>query len=611
MSAVVAGSPPGVARRLRTAFIGRTLERYPSDRARLGYLGIVTLTTITLYYLYYVEGAVTPLLLPSYHMSFLYFLYLLVISNAIGAFTAFIGGLSDRIGRANLAIVGTAVIGAVQLSVPSIHSRLGFAVAYCAIGFVEGVILVATPALMRDFSPQLGRASAMGFWALGPVVGSLAASLVANHTLPHLHAWQDQFVISGLVCMAVVVIAFLGLRELAPGLRDQLMVSQKERMLLEARAAGIDVDAATRHPLRTMLKKDLVASSVGISLFLLIYYASVSVLTIFWAVVFNRTTSEANGINTWYWVADAVTLVVVGLLSDAFKVRKPFMLAGAIGGIVMTLVLIHQTGQAHVGYYGNVVVVVLLGVMIGIAYTPWMAGYTEAVEAHNPALSATGLAVWGWILRIVVAASFLVLPHVITTATTLVDNSAAASELQAFQAAQPYVPSLAPHAPAAPPVPSSVVAQLKATNEPGPQALSLILEKYKTTHNVLAAAAGLPKALAPELPQLLAFQPLATAIQQGRTVTDAEIAKVGPAASNLVQLLKAARVVIPAQRHSAKQWQHWWWVCLGGEVAFLLLIFATRGRWSPRRARRDIEEREARVAEAMAELRPAGDRHAG
>ena len=89
----------------------RQLQRYPSTGPRMGYLAIVVLTTIMLYYLYYVEGAVTPLLLPYYHMSFQYFLYLLVVSNAIGAFTAFIGGLSDKIGRANLTIYGTLVVG--------------------------------------------------------------------------------------------------------------------------------------------------------------------------------------------------------------------------------------------------------------------------------------------------------------------------------------------------------------------------------------------------------------------------------------------------------------------------------------------------------------------
>src|ERR1700722_7322920 len=93
----------------------RQLHKYPNTWPRLGYLAIVVLTTIMLYYLYYVEGAVTPLLLPYYHMSFAFFLYLLVVSNAIGAFSAFIGGLSDKIGRANLTIYGTLVVALVQL----------------------------------------------------------------------------------------------------------------------------------------------------------------------------------------------------------------------------------------------------------------------------------------------------------------------------------------------------------------------------------------------------------------------------------------------------------------------------------------------------------------
>jgi hypothetical protein len=43
----------------------------------------------------------------SEHISFKYFLCLLVISNAIGAFSTLIGGLSGRIGRANLMIYGS------------------------------------------------------------------------------------------------------------------------------------------------------------------------------------------------------------------------------------------------------------------------------------------------------------------------------------------------------------------------------------------------------------------------------------------------------------------------------------------------------------------------
>jgi MFS family permease len=582
----------------------RQLSRYPDTWPRLGYLAIVVLTTIMLYYLYYVEGAVTPLLLPYYHMSFQFFLYLLVASNAIGAFSAFIGGLSDRIGRANLTIYGTLVVALVQLlAIPHIHDKWGFAAAYCVIGFVEGIILVSTPALMRDFSPQMGRGVAMGFWALGPTMGALAASLVATHTLDHLKPWQDQFIISGLVCLGVVIIAFFFLRELSPQLRDQLMVSERERALVEARAMGIDVEKATRRPIRSMMRLDLISSSIAISLFLLFYYASVSVLTIYWVVTFNRSTPQANGINVWYAAALSVGLVVAGLLSDWARVRKPFMLFGAISAMVMLGFLIAQTGNSHTSYAGNVFVIVLLAVSISLAYAPWMANYTEQVESHNPALTASGLAVWGWILRITVALSFLVLPYVITTSTVLVDNQTAATALQAIQAAEPYAPSTAPPACNADAAPASVITGLQQTDEAGPQTLATLLAACNSTHDLtkaLTAAGGLTN---PQVAGLLAYNPLAKAIQNGQTVSQADIhSKVGVHSQNLASLLVAEQKLVPAQKSSPGEWQRWWGVCLAGQFIFAVLIFFMRGRWSPRAARRDLAEHDRMVTEELAKL---------
>ncbi|HLI73208.1 MAG TPA: MFS transporter [Acidimicrobiales bacterium] len=597
----IAALPTAVsARGWRNAIGRRQLDRYPVDGKRYVYLGIVVLTTIILYYLYYVEGAITPLMLPYYHMSFLYFLYLLVVSNAIGAFTAFIGGLSDKIGRANLTIYGTLTVGLIQLvGVPHIHTKFAFAVAYCVIGFVEGIILVSTPALIRDFSPQMGRASAMGFWALGPTVGSLLASVVATRTLHHLQPWQDQFIISGFACLAVVFVAFFGLRELSPQLRDQLMVSENERALVEARARGLDVDKATRHPLRSMLRLDLLSSSFAISAFLLIYYASVSVLTLYWVVIFNRTTADANGINTWYWGFDAVFLILVGALSDRLRVRKPFMVVGGTAAIIMTMLMIEQVNHPHTGYYANVLVAVLLGIAIACTYTPWMASYTEQVEAHNPALAATGLAVWGWVLRIVVAASFVVLPMVITTSTTLVDNQGAATNLQTFQAAQPYLPTAAnPHPGSAP---ASVVSSLEHMTPAGPgQALGQLLQAYGRSHNIVAGFANVKDKA--QLQGLLTFAPLAADIQAGRHVSSAQIAGVGSNSPQLATLLRAEVKVVPAQKASPSEWRRWWWVCAAGQLVFLGLVFRMRGRWSPRAARRDFQEHERLVGLELARL---------
>ena len=605
MTTTAATAPVPARAGLANAFGKRQLYKYPDTWPRLGYLSIVVLTTIMLYYLYYVEGAVTPLMLPYYHMSFQFFLYLLVVSNAIGAFSAFIGGLSDKIGRANLTIYGTLLVAIIQLfAIPHISDKWWFAASYCVIGFVEGVILVSTPALMRDFSPQMGRGVAMGFWALGPTMGALCASVVATHTLSHLGPWQDQFIISGLVCLGVVFIAFFFLRELSPQLRDQLMVTERERALVEARAMGIDVEKATFHPIRSMMKLDLITSSVAISVFLLFYYASVSVLTIYWVVTFNRTTPQANGINVWLAAFLSIGLVLAGFLSDWAKVRKPFMLVGAICAMVMMLFLIHQTDEPHVGYYSNVLVIVLLAVSISFAYAPWMANYTEQVESHNPALTASGLAVWGWILRITVALSFLVLPYVITTSTTLVDNQNAGATLQVIKTAQPYAPNTSALKCNATAAPAELIANLKTTPEARPEltTLATILQVCNSSHNLLKAIAAAGGLTNPHVLGLNAFNPIALDIQNGKPVTQAQIAGVAKYSPNLAGLLVAEQKLVPAQKTSPGEWKRWWTVCLIGMAVFAVLTFTMRGRWSPRAARRDLEEHERMVSEELAAL---------
>ena len=596
----------------------RRIHRYPSHGMRYLYLGIVVLIAVVLYYVYWEEGATLPLLLPYYHMTFRYFLLLVVVSNGLGAFTALLGGLADRIGRVNLCLIGTFLIGIIQFAaIPNTSSKVLFSVEYSIIGIVEGIILVVTPALIRDFSPQVGRATAMGFWTVGPTLGYVVASLVALHTLTHLTPWQDQFVISGLVTLGVFVIAFLGLRELSPQLRDQLMVSERERALVEARARGIDVERATAHPWKTMLKWDLIASSFGISTFLLIFYAAVTIFTLYWVVVFNETISDANGINLWFGVANAATVVVIGFLSDKIRVRKPFMLVGALGTIVVTYLIVLHSTQPHTSYYTNALIVMVLGITLGTAYPAWMANYTEAVEDKNPALAATGLALWGWVLRLVVAGSFLALPYVITTSNTLVDKG---SVLQGINAAQPYLPNLNnPSAPAPPPVPANVVTELRQTvcgpsNPPGVScapttALAYFLTAYDKATNVpanqraLVAIGKVPLKLQDQMFALtLVAGKYASQLLNGTKLTEEQIVPVRALSKQVAAALEVAPQVVHAQKAAPHEWKRWWWVCIGGQVIFLVLIFFMRGHWSPRVAKREAEERERLVDAELAEL---------
>jgi ACS family D-galactonate transporter-like MFS transporter len=403
----------------------RQLDAYPDTAPRMFYLAITVLVTITLYYELYVAGSVSTLILANLHMSFTFFVLLLAFGNLIGAFGSLLAGLTDRLGRANLVVGGLLVTGILTaFALPNATNRWAYGIEGFAVGLVEGICLVATPALIRDFSPQMGRATAMGFWTVGPVAGSLIVAVVGSATVPAVvtndRIWTDQYVYCGIAGLVVWLIALIGLRELSPGLRDQLMVSIRDRALIEARAKGLDVEAALKHPFRQLLKPDIIISAFAVSVMLLIYYTAVGFSLIYLTTVFGFSVKDANGLGNWNWGFNVVAVLVIGVISDRFRVRKPFMVLGGVLAAVMIVVYLEQAGH-HPGYYTLAIMLALLSLGLGIAYAPWMASFTETVEARNPALTATGLAIWGWIVRVVVFASFLIIPAVVSSVTPLVN----------------------------------------------------------------------------------------------------------------------------------------------------------------------------------------------
>ncbi len=550
----------------------RRLDSYPETGPRLFYLGIVVVATVVLYYELYVQGAVAPSIISQYHMTFTFYVYIVVVANALGAFSSLIAGLADRWGRANLVTYGLVVTGALILwGLPNAPDKWSYAVLLGAVGFVEGIILVATPALVRDFSPQLGRASAMGFWTLGPVIGSLVVAEVASHTLAAgaTPPWHGQFVICGIVGLVVAAIALVGLRELSPQLRDQLMVSMRDRALIEARARGLDISGSLRRPFRQMLHFDIIGSAIAISVLLLIYYTAVGFFVVYFESIFGFTANQANGIGNWFWAFDAGALVVVGLLSDRLLVRKPFMIVGGVGSVVMTILFLTRATHAHTGYYTFVWMISVLAVFLAIAFAPWMASFTETVEKRNPALTATGLAVWGWVIRAVVALSAFVLPFVVSSMTPLVTYGAPVKAALAKVDAAP--PVKVPYASA--PQPLLAVVQ-------GHASTFATLAKYTNPKAIPASVLG-PAVAAVGVPALLEAQKYA---------------------QPLGFLSTHATAVQAAAKAAPGQWQNWYWVCVAGEAVFIPLVFVMTGRWRPKRAREDAREHERMVAAELAKL---------
>ncbi|HEX5265556.1 MAG TPA: MFS transporter [Acidimicrobiales bacterium] len=556
----------------------RSLDHYPDSGRRYMYLGIVGLAAIVLYYGYYVPAAVTPDIIAYYHRSFPFFVYIVVVGNAVGAFASIFAGLGDRWGRANMVVGGLLISSClVAFGLPNSPNLWVYAVLYSMLGFVEGICLVAIPALVRDFSPQLGRGKAMSFYAIGPVAGALVVAVVSSHTLHHLLAWQDQFIIAGLAGLGVSALAVAGLRELSPRLRDQLMVSLKDRALVEARAAGIDIRQVIEHPWRQMLHLDVIGSSIGISVFLVMYYTIIAFFVVYMGATFGYSEQRANSLGNWMWAFNIGSIIVIGVLSDRMRVRKPFMVVGALGAMVATVLFALRTGHPDTGYYTFVWIMALLAVFFGFVFVGWLAGFTETVERRNPALIATGLAVWGWILRIAVSVSFLVLPFIVTQMSPIVEHGV---QLQAIQARYP-----------------AEVATLQVIDARTAAILAASPTNGAAVSTAVTEISGQLHVTAPTALQRLVAVGKVAATPQGKADL-AYLQAYGPAAQR-------AQAVAPAE------WRRWWWIGLGCQAAFLPFVFLIKGRWRPSRARRDEEEHERRVAGELrmleASVRSAGE----
>jgi len=378
------------------------------------HLVITVVTTVAVYYQLFVTSGVAPLQLEHFHMSFKYYTVMIALSNIMGAIVGVLGGLSDRYGRSNMIVYG--LLGSsllVFIALPSAPNKEILLIESCLVGAIEGVVLAASPALMRDFSPQLSRGKVMGSWVIGPVLGTFLVSVVATATLPVYKTWQSQYYICGAFGFLIFFISFLWLRELSPQLRGQVIVSERERVLVEVRAKGIDPAESIRHPWRQVCRTPIIAPIIGYSIGLIIYFTMSAFGAIFLVAVFGFTLSQANGIAAWGWLADGVLAVGCGWLSDRLVVRKP-VIVGCIALTVAAIVLFTSKIGTHPGYGSVVVAMMLLSGAVGGFSGVFFAGFTETVEDINPALTGAAFAVFGWIFRLIASGSILALALMVT-----------------------------------------------------------------------------------------------------------------------------------------------------------------------------------------------------
>jgi hypothetical protein len=294
-----------------------------------------------------------------------------------------------------------------------------------------------------------------------------------------------------------------------------------------------------------------------------------------------------------------------------------------------------------------------------------MASFTETVEYRNPALIATGLAIWGWIIRIIVFLAYLLIPVVINSVTPLVNYG---GTVQAYAAQYPSLVWAGSHGkviaeatqyaapltfaathPSIVAIAKNNTTQIANAQKFAPElaviqknaALFLQAAKYPANKvppalaaKLVAAAGGGAKgltilgtiaansaaiqgviAVAPQLQQLTPYSAQLTALSRVPASVIADVSAPG-VASELAALQKIPPAVTSYMKaHGADvaaaagktggQWKTWYWICFGGVIFFLFSIPLLRGRWRTRDAKRDEEEHETMVQAELAKLQGA------
>jgi MFS family permease len=452
----------------------RDLDRYPAGGYRIFLLAMVVVANIIFTWTVAAGTAATTVIFPHFGITLNYYSDVLVVAGVLGGVAAYITSFGDKWGRANMVVIGLLVNGIFAVwAVPDAGNKFLFSLATCLLYLADGAIFVGTPALVRDLSPQLQRGVAMGFWTFGPVAGYFVLSAVANAYLPAVVTfanWQQLYRFSGYAALVMFVVCLFLLRELPAEIRSQRMAALKDRMVIEARARGLNLHQLTSNRWKQMLHVNTVLSPIAINLFLIIYFTAISYFVFYIPQFLHFSLNSFNGIQEIYWAANIVALVFWGYLSDKLMVRKPFMLLGSIGTLAAIILLLNA--KAGISFTGITLILCLLSVSLGCCYAPWFASFTETLENYNPGLIATGSSLYGFATRLVGVPFGIIIPRIVGS-------------------------------------------------------------------------------------------PIET----------------------------------------ASGWKAWYWVCFGCVVVFIPFIFTMYGHWSPRKARAEYREHEARIAEEIARLR--------
>ncbi|MEU7857521.1 MFS transporter [Nonomuraea sp. NPDC049141] len=387
-------------------FYVRELSVYPVGRRRVWLLAIAVLASLIANFETTI-ATILPLLQRDLQMSLEVYGLIAAVSVLVGGLSAGFGGiLSDRWGRVTILVPTLTVTAACNFLLATVDSVSGLFVVRCLMLFIEGAGITITASLVRDFSPRLGRAQAFAFWTWGPVGASFLASFIAGFTLPMFgNAWQSQAIIMGVVSLLLCGVIIWQIAEPSAALRAQVM-QYEQAVVSEEKIDPGKVKELFRHP-------HLWAHVLGNTGWQVLYWTfAIFGQTILASSAFGMETAQANRVVALGILLNAVAVIVVGRVSDRLRLRKPFTAVGIVLTIATLAYFISLVGTGAT--IGRVTLVyAILFLVLGVAYVPWMANFSEDAEDVDPRLQGAALGLWGMVVRVMIVALLVISPMVV------------------------------------------------------------------------------------------------------------------------------------------------------------------------------------------------------
>jgi MFS family permease len=388
----------------------RQLDEYPTGRRRNVLLTMAVLASLITAYEATI-APVVPLLLPDLGMTLSTYGAISAVSAIAGAVAGIVAGrLTDKVGRVRLLVPTMMLTSVLCFAMMLVQTPGQLLAVRVVLSFVDGIAVAATAPLVRDFSPRTGRATAFGFWTWGPVGANFLSAAIAGATLALFANWHSQFAIMGVVSLVISIVIALNIAELSPQL--QATIRQTEQRTVGA------ADATAPARMRDLLSSGVIwAHLLGISSWLVLYMTLLVFGQTMLVETFGVTPAAASQIMMAFWVFDLVVLVAVGWASDRTQLRKPFSAAGtALAAVVLGVLIWMAANPASTSTAALVVVGILLGSTLAVAFAPWMANFSENAEDVDPRLQGTAWGLYSFVTKIVAVAVLLICPGVVLVA---------------------------------------------------------------------------------------------------------------------------------------------------------------------------------------------------